>query len=261
MKLTKKNQIMGIVNVTPDSFSDGGHYADAPNAIAHGKALVAQGADVLDLGGQSTRPGFVEVPPAEEIRRLLPVIKGLKDCGVPLSVDTYFPEVAEAAILAGATIINDIKGLDMPGMAEVIAKYPTVQVIIMHSRPRRAESLVEDIQTFYEEKIALCQKHQIPLENICFDPGVGFHKSPAENLDLMQFPEKYRYLNFPLLYGISRKRIIGRLSGEVDPAKRDFGSVTASLYLANQGVEIIRVHQVAGMKAALLTWQALTKKG
>ncbi|MGX2945344.1 dihydropteroate synthase [Enterococcus alishanensis] len=257
MDFTKKDQIMGIVNVTPDSFSDGGKYSDVAAAIAHGKQLVADGADILDIGGQSTRPGYQEVSPEIELARIIPVIEGLKSLAVPISVDTYFPEVAKGAIQAGASIINDIKGLDTPDMAETLAKYPEVKIIIMHSRKRNSQSLAVGLADFYAEKIALCEKVGISLANICFDPGVGFGKSAAENIELVRYPEKYRFENYPILYGISRKRTIGHLTGEEQADQRDFGSVTASLFLLNQGIEIVRVHNVFGMKQALKTWRSL----
>ena len=240
--LKKNYQIMGIVNTTPDSFSDGGCYTTVDVAYQHALHLLEAGADILDIGGQSTRPGYEEVSPQVEADRVLPLIKKIRDTSLaPISVDTYYPEVAEAAIQAGATMINDIKGLDTPGMAEVLAQYPEIQVVIMHSREQ-------------------CQKYGLSLEKICFDPGIGFHKTVAENLQLLKDPNAFRYQDYPLLYGVSRKRTIGALTNEPEPAQRDFGSAAASLYAAQQGVEILRVHNVQGLKQTFDVWRALSEK-
>lgn len=257
----QKNQIMGILNVTPDSFSDGGQYTNIQQAVDHALEMEVMGADIIDIGGQSTRPGYQEVSSEEELARILPVVEALKQqVKIPISIDTYFPDVAEACILAGADIINDIKGMDHPGMAEMLAKYPQTGVIIMHSRKRRDLPLVEDIQDFYQEKIEECQKVGIDLSRICFDPGAGFHKEPEGNLAIMQDPNAFRYKDFPLLIGISRKRSIGTITGVADAQERDFASVTASLFALQQGVEIVRVHNVGGMKQAVDVWQALTNE-
>ena len=254
----KKRQVMGILNVTPDSFSDGGKYDSVELAVEHAQQLIAQGADIIDIGGQSTRPGYVEVPANVELVRVLPVVTALKKItDVPLSVDTFFPEVATACMQAGADIINDIAGLDRPGMVEAIAKFPDVGVIIMFSRKRSAQGLAEQLHNFYAEKINLLNAHQVDLKRICLDPGVGFHKSIIENLDLIQTPEKLRYENFPLLYGVSRKRTIGTMTGETDAAKRDPGSIAASLWLLEHGVEIVRVHDVDSMQQANRVFQTL----
>lgn len=256
--LAKKDQIMGILNVTPDSFSDGGDFSRTDKAIIHAKEMIEAGVDIIDIGGQSTRPGYTEIPQEEELNRVLPIVKELrKITDLPISVDTYFPGVAEAVIEAGATIINDIKGLDQSGMGEVVAHYD-IPVILMHSRYRNeAVDVVTDLQNFYEEKIKLCQQLGIKPENISFDPGVGFHKSVAENELMIASPEKFRFEDYPLLYGVSRKRTIAQLTGETNPKERDFGSVAASLYVLNKGVEIVRVHNVKGMRDALSVWQKL----
>lgn len=251
-------KIMGIVNTTPDSFSDGGDYVEADQAVAHGKQLIEDGASILDVGGQSTRPGYQEVDAAVELQRVLPVIESIRQSSdIPISIDTYFPEVAEAAIQAGASIVNDVKGLDTEGMAEVVARYQ-VPIVLMHSRTlNRSYSLVENIQRFYEEKVTQCLHHGIGQELICFDPGIGFGKTLEENIQLLKKPKQFRYKQLPLLYGVSRKRTIAGLIGEDDPKKRDFGTIAASLYALEQGVEVVRVHQVKGMQDALKVWQAL----
>ncbi|MBL1228233.1 dihydropteroate synthase [Enterococcus sp. BWB1-3] len=251
-------QIMGILNTTPDSFSDGGLYHKKETALEHAQEMIATGVDIIDIGGQSTRPNYQEVPAEIELERVIPLVEAIrKETELPISIDTYFPEVAKAAVIAGATIINDVRGLDTPGMVEVAAAFSEIGLIIMHSRPRRPVSLQEDIQDFYQEKFELCQKHGIVENRICFDPGLGFDKTPEENQQILRNPAAFRFQNFPLLYGISRKRTIGALTGEKNPADRDFGSVAASLFAANQGVEIVRVHNVKGMKQSFDVWKAL----
>ena len=252
---------MGIVNTTPDSFSDGGNYTTVETALAQAKKLIAEGADILDIGGQSTRPGYQEVSPEIEQARVIPLVEAIRRFSeIPISVDTYFPEVAAAAIQAGATIINDIKGLDMPGMADVLASHPEIQVVIMHSRKRGALPLAEELQAFYQEKMEQCQAAKIPLANICFDPGIGFHKTVEENIALLKNPAAFRYQDFPLLYGVSRKRTIGTLTGEENPQARDFGSIAATLFAAEKGVEILRVHNVKGLKQTFDVWRALKEE-
>lgn len=252
-------KVMGIVNVTPDSFSDGGKFFESDQAIQHAFQLIEEGADILDIGGQSTRPGYIEISPEEEIRRIGPVIKAIREkSDIPISVDTYFPEVADYALNNGATILNDVRGLDLEGMMAVAKKYPEADLVIMHSRERRTELTVEeDIQQFYTEKYEACLKEGIDPTRIFFDPGIGFGKTLEENIDILKYPEKYRFKDFPLLYGVSRKRTIAHLVDEDRPLERDYASVTATLYSAVKGVEVIRVHQVKGMKDALKVWQQL----
>lgn len=257
---TKKRQIMGILNVTPDSFSDGGKYNSLEAGIFHGEKLAAEGCDILDIGGQSTRPGYQEISASEELARVLPVVKALKKkIQLPLSIDTYFPEVAEACLAEGVEIVNDISGLDHAGMLSVLQKYPESQLVLMHSRPRKNLPLKEDLGAFYQEKIQLLQENYFDLKRVCLDPGVGFGKTLEENIQLIKDPEAFRYENLPLLYGISRKRTMGALSGETVAEKRDPASVAASLWLLEHGVEIVRVHDVFAMKQANDVFMALKK--
>lgn len=258
----KKDQVMGILNVTPDSFSDGGQHFGLEAALTHAERLIAQGATILDIGGQSTRPGYQEVPAEIEAQRILPVIRELaKRRAIPISVDTYFPEVAAAAIEAGAGIINDIKGLDSPGMLEVLAAAPHVGIVIMHSRPRRKElSVKEDIHAFFQEQFERCREKQIAPERLCFDPGIGFGKTPEENIAILQRPADFRFQDYPLLYGVSRKRTIQYLIGASLPQERDYASISASLFAAQAGVEILRVHEVKGMVDALNVWRKLANQ-
>lgn len=256
----KDKPIMGILNVTPDSFSDGGDYTDAEIAVEHAKEMIAEGVDIIDIGGQSTRPGYMEIGFDEEMKRVIPVIQAIRTFSdVPISIDTYFPEVAKAAIEAGANIVNDIKGMDMDGMAEVVVSY-NVPVIIMHSRPRQeGVSIFDDLAQFYQEKMEQCQSYNIPKENICFDPGIGFHKSMEDNELILSYPEKCRYEDYPLLYGVSRKRTIAHLINEDKSKERDFGTVAASLFSLEKGVEVVRVHNVKGMSDALTVWNKLKR--
>ena len=254
-----KTLVMGVLNVTPDSFSDGGHYVQVEEAVKRAQEMIAADVDIIDIGGQSTRPGYHEISAVEELQRILPVIKEIRQLTTTrISIDTYYPEVAEAALHEGATIINDIKGLDQSGMLEIAQKYPESGLILMHSRPRKPElSVKEDVQQFYQEKAVLCESRGIEASRICFDPGIGFGKSLEENIHILQQPQEFRYQEYPLLYGVSRKRTIAALIDETDPLKRDFGSVAASLFVAQQGVEIVRVHEVKGMKDALAVWEQL----
>lgn len=254
-------KIMGIVNVTPDSFSDGGQFFDAKNAIQHGLLLANDGADILDIGGQSTRPGYTEVSVEEELKRIEPVIKGLREeTDIPISIDTYFPEVAECALSLGANMINDVRGFDTEGMIDVAIKYPKSKLVIMHSRKRRKElSVEEDIHLFFKEKYEACQIAGIDDNRIYFDPGIGFGKTLEENITILKKPELFRFQNLPLLYGVSRKRTIEYIVDENRPLERDYASITASLFSASKGVEIVRVHEVKGMKDGIKVWQRLSK--
>lgn len=258
----KTTQIMGILNVTPDSFSDGGYFNELDKALAHCEEMLEDGVDIIDIGGQSTRPNYQEISAEEEKERILPIVEAIrKRTDKPISIDTYFPEVADAALAKGASIINDIKGLDTKGMIEIAQKYPDGGLVIMHSRKRRNElSVAVDIQQFYQEKIDLCQKVGIDSTRICFDPGIGFGKSQEENIEILKYPEAFRYKEYPLLYGVSRKRTIAALTNEKDPLERDFGSISASLFAANKGVEIVRVHNVKGMRDALTVWETLSSQ-
>ena len=257
----KNNQVMGILNVTPDSFSDGGEHFSVDNALAHAFLLIEQGVDIIDIGGQSTRPGYKEVSPEVEAARILPVIQELKKrTTIPLSIDTYFPEVARVAIEAGADIINDIKGLDTPGMLDVLAEAPEAGIIIMHSRPRRKElSVAADIQEFYKEQYERCLAYNIAPERLCFDPGIGFGKTPTENIAILKNSEAFRFQDFPLLYGVSRKRTIQHIIGDSSPQERDYASIVASLFALQSGVEIVRVHEVKGMVDGLKVWNTLSE--
>lgn len=256
-KMRERKQIMGILNVTPDSFSDGGRYFDHGQAIEHARLLIEEEADILDIGGQSTRPGYVEVSEEEEIARVIPVIKEIRRFStIPISIDTYFPKTAAEALEAGASMINDIRGLDIPGMKEIVGHYQP-PVILMHSRKRKKEwTAAQDIQRFYEEKLEECAGLGLSQEKICFDPGVGFGKTTEENIEMIRNPEAFMVPGIACLYGVSRKRVIGHMTGETEPADRDYGTIAASLCVLEKGADIVRVHNVKGMKDAWKVWDA-----
>ena len=226
---------MGIVNITPDSFSDGGKYAECESAVNHALELISDGADIIDLGAQSTRPGYEEIPPEEEWKRLEPVLKELrKQTDIPISVDTYFPYVAEKALENGADIINDVSGSLNPETAELVKKSGAGWVV-MHS----GAGGVKEIKDFFEKAITICNINQL-----CFDMGIGFGKTYEQNLELIANVKDYKVKGAPLLLGVSRKRVIGAASGEENPEKRILGNVAADTAAILGGVDIIRVHDV-----------------
>jgi dihydropteroate synthase len=252
--------IMGVVNVTPDSFSDGGRYLDAEAAIAHGLSLGAEGADILDVGGESTRPGAPSVPEDEELRRVIPVIEGLiaAGCQARISIDTSKRSVAARALDAGATLVNDVTALrGDPGMAGVIAA-AEADCCLMHmlGDPRtmqddpRYDDVVGDIKAFLAERMAFAVESGIALERILVDPGIGFGKTVAHNLELLARLGEFLDLGRPLLIGTSRKSFLGRLTGrEVDD--RVAATVATCVLAYERGARIFRVHDVAPVRDAL----------
>jgi dihydropteroate synthase len=249
---------MGIVNVTPDSFSDGGLYFDAARAVAHGRELVEAGADVLDIGGESTRPGADPVGEQEELERVVPVIEGLAGT-VPISVDTSKAGVARAAIEAGAAIVNDVTALrGDPGMAEVCAG-AGVGVVLMHmlGEPRtmqddpRYDDPVADIRDFLLERVEFAVGSGIERERIWIDPGIGFGKTVSHNLALLRGTREFAATGCPVLVGASRKAFIGRIDGGAGEADRLGGTIAACLAAAEGGASMLRVHDVAPVVQAL----------
>ena len=256
-------RVMGIVNVTPDSFSDGGAHADA--AIAHGLRLVEEGADLLDVGGESTRPGAAAVPVEEELARVLPVVEALAArTGVPISIDTSKPEVMRAAVAAGAGMINDVCALAREGALDAAAELG-VPVVLMHMRgePRSMQEapayddVVAEVHRFLADRIFAAELAGIPRARLVVDPGFGFGKDDGHNLALLARLEEFASLGVPLLAGISRKRTIGALTGRQVPAERVAGSVAAHLLAAQRGARIVRVHDVAATVDALKVWEAV----
>jgi len=259
--------LMGIVNLTPDSFSDGGRHLDPRAAIDAGLAMVEQGADILDLGAESTRPGAATVEPAEEIRRLLPVIEGLSACGVPLSVDTRKPEVMREVLAAGADMINDIAGFATPAaIAAVAASRCGLCVMHMQGEPGTMqqapayEDVVAEVQDWLRERVVALGAAGVEATRIVLDPGIGFGKTVDHNLQLLEALDEFAVFGMPLLVGVSRKSLIGALTGRpVDG--RLAGSLAAALAAVARGAKIVRVHDVPETRDALRVWQAIEEAG
>lgn len=261
-------RIMGIVNVTPDSFSDGGSWFDADKAITHGLALLEAGADILDVGGESTRPGSQPVPTEEEIRRVVPVIRALAERGAVVSVDTRNAPVMTAAVEAGAAIINDISALEGPGALQAAATSGAA-VMLMHMQgdPQTMQQdpvydwAALDVYDYLAQRVALCEAAGIPRQKICVDPGVGFGKSLDHNMEVMAHQGLYHALGLPILLGVSRKSFIAKASKGEPAGQRLAGSLTAALAGLDQGVQMLRVHDVAETAQALAVWRGLKAAG
>lgn len=259
-----KVRIMGIVNVTPDSFSDGGDFAAAADAVAHGLRLVAAGADILDIGGESTRPGAAAIDPATEWARIGPVIEGLQDCGVPLSVDTRHALTMRRALAAGAGMINDVTALrgDADSLTTVAQGDYPVCLMHMKGEPRTMQDnphyndVIAEIRDFFAERIETCERAGLDRNRIVIDPGIGFGKNLVHNLTLLRELGSLLCGDVPVLVGVSRKRFINELCTVPDPAARGPGTIAASLRAVDNGATIIRVHDVAAMKQALTVYQA-----
>ena len=258
-------QVMGIVNVTPDSFSDGGEHSTLEAAVAHGLRLVEEGADLLDIGGESTRPGADEVALEEELRRVIPVIERLaKETSLPISIDTSKPEVMRAAVQAGAGMINDVYALRREGALDVAAALG-VPVVLMHMQgePRGMQDapgyddVVGEVHRFLAERLFAAEMAGIAKKNLIADPGFGFGKNTQHNLAMLAQLERFVELGVPVLAGLSRKRSIGELTGRERAQERVSGSVAAHLIAAQRGAAILRVHDVAATVDALKIWNAV----
>lgn len=257
--------LMGILNVTPDSFSDGGEHASVEAAVAHGLQLVEDGADILDIGGESTRPNSEPVGEAEELRRVVPVIRELaRQTSAPISIDTTKAAVARAALEAGAAIVNDISGLTFEPAIIDVCRTTEAGVVCMHIQgtPQtmqinpQYDDVVRDIQGWLTERTDALMSAGIAAERIVLDPGIGFGKTPEHNIALLSNIAALQSLGYPVLVGHSRKRFIGRLLGrKVD--ERNFGTVGISIALAQQHVEILRIHDVRAVRDSLLAWDAV----
>ena len=257
--------VMGIVNVTPDSFSDGGAHDTLEAAVAHGLRLAGEGAQVLDVGGESTRPGAGEVPVEEELRRTVPVIERLaRETSLPISIDTSKPEVMRAAVAAGAGMINDVFALRREGALDAAAELG-VPVVLMHMQgePRsmqqrpQYEDVVGEVHRFLAERIFAAEMAGIAKKRIVVDPGFGFGKALEHNLALLAQLQRFGELGVPVLAGLSRKRSIGELTGRESPAERIHGSVAAHVIAAQRGARLLRVHDVAATVDALKVWEAV----
>ena len=258
-------QVMGIVNVTPDSFSDGGMHDTLEAAVAHGLQLAQEGADLLDVGGESTRPGADEVSLEEELRRVIPVIERLaKQTSLPISIDTSKPEVMRAAVAAGAGMINDVYALRREGAMDAAAALG-VPVVLMHMQgePRSMQEapdydeVVGDVHRFLAERLFAAEMSGIAKKNLLVDPGFGFGKNTGHNLQLLAQLERFAELGVPVLAGLSRKRSIGELTGREVVSERVFGSVAAHLVAAQRGAMLLRVHDVAATVDAMKVWNAV----
>jgi len=256
-------RVMGIVNVTPDSFSDGGRHASTQAALRCCEQLVAEGADLIDIGGESSRPGAAPVPLEEELARVLPVLDGALRLGVPVSVDTVKPEVMRRALELGADIVNDINALQAPGAAEVLAAHPGAGICLMHMRgdpatmQQRAayDDVVQEVGEFLRERLQRLAAMGIDAERIVLDPGIGFGKSVAHNVELLRRQSELLELGRPLLLGWSRKSTLGALTGR-GVGDRLAASLAAALAAVQQGARIVRVHDVAATVDALKVWGA-----
>ena len=257
--------IMGVLNVTPDSFSDGGKFFDSDLAIKQAKSMVENGAGIIDIGGESTRPGASAVTVNEELKRVIPVIEALtKEIHVPISIDTSKPEVMEQAISCGASIINDVNALRAPGALEMASKLKS-DVCLMHMQgnPRTMQrnpiyaDVVEDIKSFFKERIKVCESAGIDLSSITLDPGFGFGKNLGHNIALLKNLSEFHEFGVSILARLSRKSMIGALLGDKDVDSRMIGSVTAALIAVENGANIIRVHDVAETNDALKVWQQI----
>ena len=260
----ERPQIMGIVNVTPDSFSDGGQHDTTAKALAHCEQLVKEGASILDLGAESTRPGATPLPLEAELARLLPVIQGAVSLGVAISVDTYKPQVMQAALDAGADIINDIWGFRQAGALQAVAAHPNCGLCLMHMHgepgtmqitPMQGDVL-DQIQTFLLQETARLQESGVRSERICIDPGYGFGKTVAQNFELLAHQQDIADLGFAVLAGWSRKSSLGAVTG-LAVHERLIPSVAAALLALERGALVVRVHDVKETAQALQVWQAM----
>lgn len=253
--------IMGVVNVTPDSFSDGGRFDTAEKAVAQGRKLAEEGAAILDIGGESTRPGHGAVDAATEMARVLPVIRELAASGAPpISIDTWKAEVAQAALAAGAAIVNDVWGAQRDPAIAAVAARAGAPIILMHNRETAdpALDILDEVLRFLERSIAIATEAGVPRGQIVVDPGIGrFGKTKEQSLRLIRELEKLGELGCPILLGASRKFVIGEVTGQSVPAERVPGSIAAHLYGVMKGAAIIRVHDVREHAQALKVWLAI----
>ena len=265
-------KVMGIVNLTPDSFSDGGVYNAPDQALAHAEQLLREGADMLDVGAESTRPGAPAVPLKEELSRLEPVVKELVRWNVPLSIDTYKPEVMQAVLAWGADVINDVWALRQPGAWQVVSADSRVGVCLMHmhrepgsmqAQPMQGDVL-EQVQAFFVQALSQAQQHGVSRQRVALDPGIGFGKTVQQNLTLLREHGRFHALGCPMLVGWSRKSTLGVvlaervMKGQVpEPVQRVQASVAAALLSVERGARIVRVHDVAPTVQALALWSAM----
>lgn len=261
----EKPVLMGILNLTPDSFSDGGDYLTEGEVVTRAKTLFEEGADIVDIGAESTRPGATLVRGDEELKRLKPVLEGLADLPGPVSIDTRKAEVMEKALGAGALLINDVSALTFDENSMTVAK-TSPGIVLMHARglpeqmqenPEYGDVLLE-VFDYLEGRIEACEKAGIPRERLIVDPGIGFGKNLPHNLELLKGLSLFQALGVPVMAGLSRKRFIAEITGVENPKDRLAGSLSASLFALSQGVQMVRCHDVAEMRNALDVYQTIT---
>lgn len=259
-------QVMGIVNVTPDSFSDGGQHAGTAAALRHCEQLLKEGADILDIGGESTRPGSQAVALDEELARVLPIVREAVRLDVPVSVDTYKPEVMRAVLDLGADIVNDIWALRQGDALQAVASHPSCGVCLMHMHrdPQTMQAapmdgdVVQPVRAFLRERADALLALGVATDRITLDPGIGFGKTVAQNFSLLARQAELLDLGYPLLAGWSRKSSLGAVTGREQPADRGAASVAAALLAVDRGARVVRVHDVRDTVDALKVWQAAT---
>lgn len=259
-------RVMGIVNVTPDSFADGGAHATTASALAHCERLVREGADILDIGGESSRPGAARVTAADELARVLPVLRGALTLGIPVSIDTCKPDVMREALALGADIVNDIRALQAPGALDVVAAHPACGVCLMHMQGEPASmqhdvryvDVVVEVAAFLAARSQALIERGVARERIVLDPGIGFGKRAEHNIELLRRQRELLALGFPLLVGWSRKSTLGQLTGRA-VGDRLAASVAAALAAVDRGAAIVRVHDVAATVDALAVWHAASE--
>ena len=260
----QRPRIMGIVNVPPDSFSDGGRHSSASAALAHAEQLLREGADILDVGGESTRPGAPVVSLEEELARVLPVVRGALAWGVPISVDTYKAEVMQAALDAGADIINDVWALRQNGALAVVAQHPRCGVCLMHMHrdPQTMQvapmqgDVIEPVKAFLRERAQAVREAGVADSRIVLDPGIGFGKTVEQNFELLSRQSALLDMGLPILAGWSRKSSLGSVTGQSVAADRVAASVTAAVLALERGARVLRVHDVAPTVQAAAVWRA-----
>ncbi|MBT8522484.1 dihydropteroate synthase [Polynucleobacter paneuropaeus] len=260
----KRPLVMGILNTTPDSFSDGGLFQSAKAALAHAEQMIESGVDIIDIGGESTRPGAEPISLQEELDRVMPVIESLVNCGVALSIDTYKAETMKAALAAGVDCVNDIWGLRQAGAAQVVSNHPECGLVLMHMQrdPQTMqfdphyEDVIAQVSAFLIERANVLIHQGVSADRIALDPGFGFGKSLEHNLTMLSQFERFTQLGFPVLAGISRKSMLGKLTGRESDG-RLAASIAAVIMAADRGARIVRVHDVADTIDALKIWEAV----
>lgn len=265
--------VMGILNVTPDSFSDGGQHASRDAALRHAEQMIAEGVDIIDIGGESSRPGSASLPLEQELARVLPIVEALRDCGKPLSIDTYKPETMRAALAAGADLINDIWGLRMPGALEAVAAaqagqgvQPGLCVMHMQRDPQTMQEaphyddVVGEVRDFLQQRVDALRAAGVDDSRILLDPGFGFGKTADHNLRLLGELPQLAVDGLPLLAGLSRKSTLGAILGGRPPQQRVAASIAAAVCAAERGAYIVRVHDVQATVDAIKTWWAVRQQ-